>query len=63
MVKHTQTIRRKQPTNCLNVFDHFEGLALRGLSFMIVTLFGGPIFCCKLLPVLELHSKSTFGQI
>ena len=32
MVKHTQTIRRQQPTNCLNVFDHFVGLALEGLN-------------------------------
>ena len=32
MVKHTQTIRRLLPTNCLNVFDHFVGLALKGLS-------------------------------
>ena len=31
MVKHTQTIRRKLPTNCLSVFDHFVGLALKGL--------------------------------
>ena len=23
MVKHTQTIRRQQTTDCLNVFDHF----------------------------------------
>ena len=23
MVKHTQTIRRLLPTNCLSVFDHF----------------------------------------
>ena len=30
MVKHTQTIRRQQPTNCLSVFDHFVGLALKG---------------------------------
>ena len=30
MVKHTQTIRR--PTSCLSVFDHFVGLALKGLS-------------------------------
>ena len=27
MVKHTQTIRR----NCLSVFDHFVGLALKEL--------------------------------
>ena len=31
MVKHTQTIRR-QPTNCLRMFDHFVGLALKGLN-------------------------------
>ena len=23
------------PTNCLNVFDHFVGLALKGLSYVI----------------------------
>ena len=28
MVKHTQTIRRQQPANCLSVLDHFAGLAL-----------------------------------
>ena len=31
MVKHTQTIRRQKPTNCLSVFEHFVGLALEGL--------------------------------
>ena len=31
MVKHTQTIRRQLPTNCLSVFDHFAGLELKGL--------------------------------
>ena len=30
MVKHTQTIRRLA-TNCLIVFDHFVGLAIKGL--------------------------------
>ena len=29
MVKHTQTVREKQLTNCLSVFDHFVGLALK----------------------------------
>ena len=33
MVKHTQTIRREKPTNCLSVFDHFVGLAPKGLMF------------------------------
>ena len=32
MVKHTQTIRRQQPTNCLSVYDHFVKLAFRGLK-------------------------------
>ena len=32
MVKHTQTICRLLPTNCLSVFDHFVGLALIGLK-------------------------------
>ena len=32
MVKHTQTIRRQKPTNCLSVFDNFVGLALKGLN-------------------------------
>ena len=32
MVKHTHTIRRFLPTNCLSVFDHFVGLALKALT-------------------------------
>ena len=31
MVKHTQAICRPLPTNCLCVFDHFVGLALKEL--------------------------------
>ena len=34
MVKHTQTIRRLLTANCFSVFDHFVGLALKGLRFM-----------------------------
>ena len=37
MVKHTQTIRRRLSTNCLNVFDHFVGLALKGLKLHVLT--------------------------
>ena len=29
---NTQTIRRQQPTNYLSLFDHFVGLALKGLT-------------------------------
>ena len=32
MVKHTQTIRRLLPTNCLRMFGHFVRLALKGLG-------------------------------
>ena len=32
IVKHTHTIRRQEPTNCLSVFDHFVGLALEVLT-------------------------------
>ena len=32
MVKHTQAIRQLLPTNCLSVYDHFVGLALKGLT-------------------------------
>ena len=35
MVKHTQTIRRLLAANCLNVFDHFLGLASKGRSILI----------------------------
>ena len=31
MVKYTRTIPRKQPTNCLNLFDHFVGMSLKEL--------------------------------
>ena len=32
MVKHTQTIRRLLPTNCLSVLNHFVELAMKGLN-------------------------------
>ena len=32
MVKHTQIIRRQQPTNCLSMFDHSLRLALKDLG-------------------------------
>ena len=39
MVKHTQIIRQKKPTNCLSVFDYFMGLALKGLIIKLLSLF------------------------
>ena len=35
MAKHTQTIRRQQPTNCLSVFDIFVELALKRVKNII----------------------------
>ena len=35
MIKHTQTIRRQQPTNRLSVFDHFWGLAIKELNLSL----------------------------
>ena len=32
MVKPPQTVRRLLPSNCFSMFDHFVGLALKGLS-------------------------------
>ena len=32
MVRHAQTIRQLSLTNCFSVFDHFVGLATKGLS-------------------------------
>ena len=38
MVKHTQTIRRNLPTNCLSVFDHFVKLALEVLRILLMRI-------------------------
>ena len=34
MVRHTETICRVLPTNCLSVVDHFLGLALEGWTYL-----------------------------
>ena len=35
MIKRSQTIRWRQPTNSLSVFDHFMKLDINGLSELI----------------------------
>ena len=35
MVKHTQKLRRQEPTNYLSVFERFVGLSLRVLMYTI----------------------------
>ena len=39
MVKHTQTIRWLLPTNCLSMFDHLVGLALKEVRKIIHVIF------------------------
>ena len=41
MVKQTQTIHFQQSTNKLSVFDHFVGLALKGLKINRLLRLGG----------------------
>ena len=64
MVKHTQTIRRQKLTNCLSVFDHFVGLALKGLKMQI--FYNWKISCQKLKQKKRRSSreliKSTHAQ-
>ena len=38
LVKHSETIRQLLPTNCLSVFGHFVGLALKGLTYSGIRL-------------------------
>ena len=52
LVKHTQTIRRVLPTNCLSVFDDFVGLVLKGLITILPDL-------RRLLPV---QTKNQLGR-
>ena len=47
--QNTQTVRRQQSTNCLNVFNHSVGLALKGLS----NIFGECLFTSA-----QVHSEN-----
>ena len=38
-----KTIRRLLPTNCLRVFDHFVGLALKGLRSDLIIRTSKPV--------------------
>ena len=55
MVKHTQIIRQLLRTNSLSVFDHFVGLALKGLRLRIL---GNKKISKKSLENLELMTNS-----
>ena len=60
MVKQTHTTRRQQPTNCLRVFDHFVGLALKGLK---VPWHIGSFFAYFLRALIGDHPLSTYKKI
>ena len=45
MVKHTQTIRYQQPTNCLSLFGHFVEFAPKGLKTQIPPYLTGDFKC------------------
>ena len=50
MVKHTQTFCQIFPKNSLNVFDHFVGLALKGLNLLrpnFLNIYNLPFLCCR----------------
>ena len=50
MVKHTQTIRWQQATNCLSVFDHFVGVVLKELNVPLCFSKQGDVFNLVLFP-------------
>ena len=56
MVKHTQTVNRQKTTNCLSVFDHFVGLALKGLNIILESILGVShiLFAINLFHVIDL---------
>ena len=59
LVKRIQTIRRQQPTNFLRVFDHFGGLALKGLVWIFLQYLL-PFFL-KVILLVILKLSSFFG--
>ena len=69
MVKHTQIIRRQQPTNCFS--DHFVGLELKGLKDFFITcsiyqlsmwLSRSCVIECQLIAVMVMIGKPSIGQ-
>ena len=67
MVKHTQTIRRLLPMNCLSVFDHFVGLKgfkagapfHRLHQYIILCMFENFIFSNVCVPYQSYNSQAV----
>ena len=67
MVKHSQRICRQKSTNCLSVFVHFDGLALKDLThlYQCFTLFqSGLIFWSSKMEIFAkiVNSWKQFSQ-
>ena len=45
-----------------NAVNKPEAVATTILSFMLVSLYGGPKYLCRILPVIVLNSKFLFQQ-
>ena len=56
MVKYTPTICWLLPTNCLSVFDHFVGLALKGLGWLQCVL---KLHLKPVLLIIIVHNLTT----
>ena len=64
MVQHTQTIRRLLPMNCLSVFNHFLGLALKGLNILTETLLKGMSLTYEnLTRFMSVFHSNTLGSV
>ena len=69
-IKWSNTLKQfvgKLPTNCLSVFDHFVGLALKGLKYAQMGSFSLPCFSIVELNMevqeQENHSHSKYWRI
>ena len=61
MAKHTQIMCRQQPKNNFSVFDHFVGLAFRGLRVNFPRVLPQVIRVCKNLDKLEELESNKLG--
>ena len=61
MAKHTQVIRQLLPKNCLSLFDHFVGLALKGL--ILFDAIPNDAFCLRYCPVANCKGGSIIAGV
>ena len=59
MVRCTQTIHRVLMTSCLSVLDHFVGLALKGLSNLLIYLIHLTTYTFVVRDIYVMQSNTT----